>query len=498
MRAPRETALRETPSRQCCRTGRVRVLACLLSAATLLGGCATYHPKPLDADHRASTFLQSSLDDPALRSFMERALGHSPPAWPLRTWDETNLVLAAFYFSPELKVSRAAHFVAAAGRSTAKERPNPTMGVTPAYNSTTTIPSPWIVTPTLDLPLETGGKRRYRVEEAAHLEEASRWDYASAAWALRARVRKSLLDTQTSGKASGLLKTQLDLQAENLRCSESQHAEGAISAFELSQARNAFNTSRLAFIDAQRQELTTRLALAEAIGVPAEALAGKSFTGPAWSAPQDLPAPPAQAGTRRSALLFRSDLRASLARYAALESALRLELARQYPDVHLNPGYEFDQGDNKWALGLTVTLPVLSRNRGPIAEAEARRSEGEAAFLALQAHVIAEIDMALADYQSTLDAASTVQAAANTLQAEERTAVSMFQAGEISTVDWIALRLQVAANQIALMNTLDRAKQALLALESARQEPDPAWAEVMKMAAHELPTPGSQRIKKAP
>ena len=39
-----------------------------------------------------------------------------------------------------------------------------------------------------------------------------------------------------------------------------------------------------------------------------------------------------------------------------LEAALRLEIAKQYPDVHLNPGYQFDTGENKWALGVGLTL----------------------------------------------------------------------------------------------------------------------------------------------
>ena len=58
-----------------------------------------------------------------------------------------------------------------------------------------------------------------------------------------------------------------------------------------------------------------------------------------------------------------------LAEYQASQSALQLEIARQYPDVQLGPGYEFDQGDNKWMLGLGVTLPVFNQNQGAIAAA---------------------------------------------------------------------------------------------------------------------------------
>ena len=94
----------------------------------------------------------------------------------------------------------------------------------------------------------------------------------------------------------------------------------------------------------------------------------------------------------------RPDILASLSEYAAAQSAVQLEIAKQYPDVHLGPGYEYDQGQNKWALGLSVELPVRNRNQGPIAEAQAKREEAAARFIDLQARVIAEIDRALATH----------------------------------------------------------------------------------------------------
>ena len=78
----------------------------------------------------------------------------------------------------------------------------------------------------------------------------------------------------------------------------------------------------------------------------------------------------------------------ALADFAASQATLRLEIAKQYPDVRLSPGYQYDQGDNKWSLGLSVDLPVLNRNQGPIAEAKARRSEAAARFNAVQAKAL--------------------------------------------------------------------------------------------------------------
>ena len=52
----------------------------------------------------------------------------------------------------------------------------------------------------------------------------------------------------------------------------------------------------------------------------------------------------------------RADVRGALAEYAASQSALQLEIANQYPDLHLGPGYGWNTGnagDNKWSLGVS-------------------------------------------------------------------------------------------------------------------------------------------------
>src|SRR5204863_2457362 len=106
---------------------------------------------------------------------------------------------------------------------------------------------------------------------------------------------------------------------------------------------------------------------------------------------------------RQQALLGRPDILAALADYAAAEASLRIEIAKQYPDIHLTPGYQFDQGEHKWSLGIAAELPVLNQNQGPIAEALARREESAARFAALQAKVLAEIDRGLAARVAALE-----------------------------------------------------------------------------------------------
>src|SRR5204862_1945359 len=148
--------------------------------------------------------------------------------------------------------------------------------------------------------------------------------------------------------------------------------------------------------DSNAQGAQARVRLAEALGVSAGALEGVGLVFDFFEPAAD---ELASMEARRMALRGRSDILGALADYAAAEAELRLQIARQYPDVRLNPGYQFDQGDNKWTLGITFELPVLNQNQGPIAEAGARREEAAARFTELQAKTIGEIDRAVAAHR---------------------------------------------------------------------------------------------------
>jgi outer membrane protein TolC len=429
-------------------------------------------------------FDTRSLNNPELKEFLERNLKHGTPAWPLPEWDLTNLVFAAFFYHPDLDVARAKWAVAVAGKKTAGERPNPTISVNPAYDSTTLVPSPWVVTASLDIPIETAGKRGYRVAQATQLSEAARLNIGSVAWAVRSRVRQRLLEFYAARETELLLKEQQSIQMENLKMVEGEYQAGAISAFEVTQARIAADSSRLALHDTERQNAEARVQLADAIGVPVGALNGVSLS---FAGLNDLPGNLPAAEIRRQALLNRADILSALVQYAASESALQLEIAKQYPDVHLSPGYEFDQGDNKWSLGLTMTLPVFNQNKGAIAEAAARRDEAAASFNALQAGVLAEIDRAVAGYRAALEKRADTDEMLASLLKQEKTAQAMLEAGEISKAELAAQRLQLNTSALARLDALSKSQQALGALEDALQNPigtsPSAWQSPPRLSA---------------
>ncbi|HEY3761614.1 MAG TPA: TolC family protein [Verrucomicrobiae bacterium] len=445
------------------------IFATLLAAA-FFAGCATYHPMPLAPETTATDFEARSLANPELHAFFET--NQVAGEWPRSAWDVDALTLVAFYYQPALAEARAQWAAVRAAEITAGARPNPSVSVTPAYDSQIPgNPSPWIVPLTFDIPIETAGKRGKRIEEAKNSSEAARWDLIGQIWQTRSHVRSALLNLYAARENESLLAQQEEAQSNVVRLLEGQQSAGSVSSYDVTEARVALETTQLAQQDAIGQANQTLAQLAGALGVPESALQDAKFSFDDFVRfSDDLTAPE----IRQRALFNRADVRGALANYAASQSALQLEIANQYPDVHLGPGYAWNNGnagDNQWSLGLTVTLPVLDQNQGPIAEAKAKREQAAAHFLTVQTAAITEIDSALAGYDAAIKKARVAYTLLHDLQKQLRIARAQAQAGEIDGLTLANAGAEYATGAQAQMQALVQAQQALGGLEDAMQSP---------------------------
>jgi outer membrane protein TolC len=174
---------------------------------------------------------------------------------------------------------------------------------------------------------------------------------------------------------------------------------------------------------------------------------------------------------RREALQGRSDVLSDLADYAAAQSALQLEIARQYPDVHLGPGYQWDQGQHDWSLGFALDLPVFDRHRGPIAEADARRTEVAAVFMALQAKVINEVDHAASAFRSAQEASQAAESLLSVQRQQLQAMQTQLHAGAVDALEVSTARLELTTAEALAFDARARQQQALGELEIAVQRP---------------------------
>jgi outer membrane protein, heavy metal efflux system len=441
-----------------------------LAVLLLVAGCATYHPRPIAPEQTAAAFDARSLTDAGLCAFLETNRVAVPG--PQAAWNLKQLTLVAFYYQPALAEARAQLLAARAAKVTAGERPNPSVTVTPGYDSQIPgTPSPWIVPVSVDVPIETAGKRGKRIAEAEHLAEAARWNLVGTVWQVRSGIRAALLNLYSARETATLLARQETAQGNVVRLLEGQLAAGAVSDFEVAQARTALATTQLARQDAVGKFHQARVEVAHVLGVPTRALDGVTFSFAALNRfPRDLTRPE----TRRQALLNRADVRGALAEYAASQSALQLEIANQYPDLHLGPGYAWNSGsagDNQWELGVTLTLPLLNHNEGPVAEAVAKRAQVAAHFLTVQADAVAEIDSALAGYRAALEQVATAKTLLDNSQKQLDSVRAQAQAGEVDPLAVANAEVAFATGAQNRLNALVQAQQSLGQLEDAIQSP---------------------------
>jgi outer membrane protein TolC len=438
----------------------------------LLTGCAArrYQAAPIVPTETASMLQSRSFSDAGLQAFLQKNLAQPERKATPNTWDVGTLWLAAQYFNPALEAARSRIAEAKAAIVTAGARPNPNLGIAPG------IPSPYLLTLDFAVPIETAGKRGYRIESARSLDQAANFDFADTVWKLRSGVRAALLDYLLASRNLKLLLSEEKIREDQVNLLEQRFAVGEIPRPDLDLARIEFLKTHIAISTAEGQVGQTRAALAAAIGIPVAALQGVDFS---WS---NLDSPPSAESLspqqiQREAVVNRLDVRRALAQYAATESDLQLEIAKQYPDVAIGPGYTYEEKNNFFTLGISTTLPIFNRNQGPIAEADARRKEAAAAFLDKQLQVIAGSEQALVLYAAALRELTEADTSLRTLQEQQeqmtRRAVDI---GEQDRLSLNGVQIESAVLARARLDALSRAQRALGQLEDSVQRPLEAGA----------------------
>jgi cobalt-zinc-cadmium efflux system outer membrane protein len=447
----------------------VRNIVVLSLVVAVIVGCTTFHERPICPEASASSFESRRLGAHELQVFMEASLHQKLAPWPPAAWGLDLLALAACHYHPDLDVARAQWKVAEAGIVTARAYPNPTLGIAPQYtvNATSGL-SPWVLNLLFELPIETAGRHAYRTAQARSLSSSAQWKMAAVAWQVRSRVRKRLLGLHAAIEKERILEEKLALQEQTVRLLETRLNHGEISQVESDKGHIAQDQARLSVGEAQQRISEDRVALAEAVGVPEAALDGITLS---YASVDKLPPHLPPADVRKAALLSRPDLLSLLSEYDAAQSALQLEIARQYPDLTLGPGYEFDQGQNKWGLYLAAAIPVFNRNLGPIAEAEAKRREAAARFDALQIQVIGEIGQTTVRYAQGLDVVKVADTILARHKAQEKAAQALFDAGDIDRLELFAVKLGRNAAELSRLDALTNEQEALGSLEDAVMRP---------------------------
>jgi outer membrane protein, heavy metal efflux system len=464
------------------------VIRARLCLALACAGCVRYQPRPLDPTTHTAEVFRRDLQDSALMAVVTRHAGR-PVA---NRWTDRQLALAGLSLRSDLRRLRAEWRAAEAAERTAGERPGiGVQGEVERRVGGREVEDPWVVGVSGIVQLELGGKRGARLQ-------AARAGATLAESRLVATSRAVAVETRLA--AAGLIHALADAAdaSEEVRTLEKVHlleqsrfAEAALDASELARTSTEIQNARLAQAQAEHAVLTARAALAAAMALPARALDSlvPSLDSPNRCASLDSIGP---SGFTAEAVQGRTEVATALAGYAVAESRLRLEVAHQFPDLALGPGFVWDEGVHRWALAFALPALLGSRNQGAIAEADASRGVAGLHVAEVQDSVLADVDMAIQGCRGAaleLSAADSVVAAAERLQRREREA---YERGETSGLEPARAELQLLRAQRAERAAERRLTQASLELERAAGGPPSTngrWPDPRQDPREEAPAP---------
>ncbi len=459
----------------------------------LLGACGfqQYVAKPIDTATFVQKIESKNPDGEAFHQFListDYYLDRTPiEPWPIQQWDVTELSLCAFFFHPSLDVARAQWRLAETKQLTAAENPIPSANSNFARsNNANDDISPYALSFSIGVPIETANKRDFRIENAHHLSQAAKLEIAQLAWQLRSQVAQSLYEYQFNQQQIKLLLTEqakwqaiVALYQKRINLGEASNIELSTAKLHLQTTTNDLNTK-------QKNKLVLLSKLANSIGLPLSKVEIMPLK--AWSIKEgvnteglDKEGANKVAGntspiiiptdSQASALLNRLDIRIALERYAAAEAKLKLEIAKQYPDITISPGYAYEFGNHVWSLGLSGLLTLLNKNKVAIAEATQLREVEAAQFEALQNSVISEVNIASAKLTEAHHALENQKILYKQQQQNLQRMERRLSAGEIDRLELSYAQLeQIAAEKNVLLANF-QLQSAINAIENALQQP---------------------------
>jgi len=448
---------------------RIIVFGTALSIAGV-SGCVAYRPRRIEPPRLEQEFRNRSLTDSGLNDFVQSAVRGVPTPWPPVSLDLQSITWIAIYYSPDVRLARAQMRVAEEQIVAAGARPNPSLSGEAGYNTSPESKALFSLLP--NFTIQTAGKRGYRILQVERLAEAARLAVSEAGWRARSRARTALVDYLISVRRRDLLRKEEQLRSEIVRIFDRRLEVGEAARPELDVFRVDLVTAQSALLAIEGEMGRAHAALASSIGVPRAAIEGTPVEWPRIDSPPLEGGLPLQA-LQRAGLLHRIDVRRLVAEYAAADATLRLEVARQYPDIQIGPGYTFEEGFSRYIFaGGLAPVPLFHRNRGMIAVAEAERARVETQVEAAQAQAIGEIERALAQYRAaTAEWSEAARRLIAIRREREEAAVKALEAGEGDRLAVAMTRLESVTAERARLDALARVQAALGALEDAVQQP---------------------------
>ncbi len=327
-----------------------------------LSGCVIYHPKPLPT--RPDLARAPALSVPASNLGVP---GLAPePLDPAKGLTQTNVVTLAVLDNPRLRAVRRQAGVAGAQLLQAGLLPDPQISGGISKSSFFTGYSASLAE---DLQaLVTRGAAKDAAQ--AHLEQVN-LDILWQEWQVAEQARELYIQTQALAELREVFDARRKLFARIYHQDEGLLRHGEVTVSDVTADFIAWHSAEAEWRSSELQENTTRHALDELLGLAPDVqlrLRG---------VPSARHVTPAQYRAALAALpRRRPDLLALQAAYHSEEEGLREAILAQFPllNAGVTKSRSAEEGIQSTGFNVTLTLPILNRNRGPIAVGRASRA----------------------------------------------------------------------------------------------------------------------------
>ncbi|HQQ70412.1 MAG TPA: TolC family protein, partial [Alicycliphilus sp.] len=408
--------------------------AALLHAAAalaLLGGCASYSPKPLPT--------QSSLahELPALGSASgSQAPADGPGAPAPQGLDMLQLATVAVLRNPDLRLARDAAGVAQAQAFAAGLLPDPQLSLTrdfpsnggPANVSAFNLGLSYDIAALLVHPSVTA---------AAQAEgRKAQLDVLWQEWQAISRTRTLFVDIAAQEQTADVLRRERELLATQYRRSQQSQAQGNMTQTSAMQQLAALQDMERRVSDTQRQIEKSRHELNALLGLAPEL----RLTLRPGAQPPSLTR--AQVAAALQGLpQCRPDLLALQAGYQGQEERLHGAILAQFPSLTVGITRARDTSNlYSSGFGITVNLPIFNRNRGAIAVQTATRQQLFDAYQNRLNAAHGDSQRLLADRALLRQQLAQAQQGVAQLEDAQRRAQGAFDAGNLDLLAYGALR----------------------------------------------------------
>ena len=446
-----------------------KIVAFSIFFAICAAGCSfqPYVAKPID---QTASINRLELKNPSNAEFNQYLLnnGYETDRLPIKEWGLDELTYCALFFHPSLEVARAQWRAAQQAESSAAERTTPTINGNIAHSDDPDpTKKPFAFGLSIDIPVETANKRYIRIENAQHLSQAAKLEIAQTAWQLKSKLAQVFSEYQYNQTQLRLLNEEALGKQEIVSILQKRFSLGEANNIELNNAKLQLQIANAAANTAQQNTLVLYAKLASSIGLPLPVLKTMPLSSENSRLYIDLP----NADLQSAALLNRLDIRIALERYALAESKLKLEIAKQYPDLVISPGAAYEFGDHIWSLGISGLLALLNKNKVNIEQATQLREVEAAQIEALQSQVILDASIANAEVKQAKDVLENQKKLLIYQELNTKRMQARLAAGEIDRLDMTYAKLENmnAEKNVALAQY--QLNQAINQLENVLQRP---------------------------